>query len=402
VPDRMGLSKNERVIPAGSMSFREPGQGPALPPICEDGPDVPMLLGDLYGVLHPDVDWASRLQKLALAFDCDLALLLTVDEASAQLQRVEVYGLCDAVLQDYRRHYMARDPLLACALAAPGAACSDDLECPQDDSDFSLWLKLATGQRYRAAVLVTRDPAEAVCLMLMRSSGRGPLPPQCLESLADLAPHLVRVVTLHENIEAVESRWRTWHAIAAQSSQAFMLVDGMGVVHDTNAAADGLLADGDGLGLDKGRLMARMPADKNGLAEALQRATDADEPIALAIHRISGQSPYHVVLRPIGRMGAPHDTGAAIGVCVSDPQRPCGVSPEQFKQLCGLSRREAELTALLLDGASLAEAAKRMSTTEATARTSLNRIYDKLGVRRQSDLMRLFWGSALGDVAGSD
>jgi DNA-binding CsgD family transcriptional regulator len=352
-------------------------------------------------VLHPDVDWASRLQKLATAFGCDVALLLTLDETSRQVQRAEAYGLSDAVLRDYGRHYIHQDPLVALASKEPVRVCCDDLEMFRDGA-FAPWLKLSISQRYRAAVLVTRNDAEAVLLMLMRQAVKGPLPLASLESLGDLAPHLARVVTLHENLEALQSRWRTWHAIAAQSSQTFILVDTMGVVRDTNAAADRFLADGDGLRLDKGRLVPRMPGDKAGFAEALQRVTGAGEPIVLAIHRTSGQSPYHVVLRPMEQIGPTLDSGGYIGICVSDPERPCGVSPAQFKQLCGLSARESELTALLLEGASLADAAQRMGITEATTRTSLNRIYDKLGVRRQSDLMRLFWGSALGDVVGSD
>ncbi len=402
LPKANGLETPKGLDAELPMRNMEAEQQPARPPPRPNGPDLPALLGELYGVLHPDVDWTSRLDKLAAAFDCDETLLLTLDEASKQIQRAEGNGLSSTVLQDYSRHYAARDPLLICALDQPARACSDDLESHRGEADLAEWLRLATGRRYRAAVLVTRNDAEAVFLMLLRQANRGPLPAARLETLTDLAPHLARVVTLNENLEALQSRWRTWHTIAAQSSQAYMLVDAMGVVQDTNAAADRFLADGDGLRLDQGRLVVRMPGDKAGFAGALQRARDADEPIALAIHRYSGQSPYHLVLRPMGRMDPTPDTGAIIGICVSDPERPCGVSPAQFKQLCGLSARESELTALLLEGASLAEAAQRMGVAEATTRTSLNRIYDKLGVRRQSDLMRLFWGSALGDVVGSD
>jgi DNA-binding CsgD family transcriptional regulator len=154
--------------------------------------------------------------------------------------------------------------------------------------------------------------------------------------------------------------------------------------------------------LDNGRLNTRMPTDAAGLSNALQQAANAGEPTALAIHRKSGQSPYHAVLRPIGPTRQISASDACISVSISDPQRSCGVSPTQFKQLYKLSKREAELTGLLLDGATLSEAAERMGIAEATARTNLNRVYNKLGVRRQSELMRLFWGSVLDGITGLD
>ncbi|MEJ2459021.1 MAG: helix-turn-helix transcriptional regulator, partial [Novosphingobium sp.] len=54
-----------------------------------------------------------------------------------------------------------------------------------------------------------------------------------------------------------------------------------------------------------------------------------------------------------------------------------------------LPRREAELAVALNEGLSIAEAAERMGLTLETARNYSKRLYAKLGVRGQAQLVRL-------------
>jgi DNA-binding CsgD family transcriptional regulator len=55
----------------------------------------------------------------------------------------------------------------------------------------------------------------------------------------------------------------------------------------------------------------------------------------------------------------------------------------------GLSPAQKQLATLVADGQSLAEIAEAMKITPATARTHLNRVYEKVGVRTQPALVRV-------------
>ncbi len=55
----------------------------------------------------------------------------------------------------------------------------------------------------------------------------------------------------------------------------------------------------------------------------------------------------------------------------------------------GLSPRQTKLTALLLAGSSLKEAANVLGITEGSARQYLKGIFRKTGARRQADLVRI-------------
>lgn len=64
-------------------------------------------------------------------------------------------------------------------------------------------------------------------------------------------------------------------------------------------------------------------------------------------------------------------------------------SVERLAQLFDLPRREAELAVALNEGQSIAEAAESMGLTLETARNYSKRLYAKLGVRGQAELVRL-------------
>jgi DNA-binding CsgD family transcriptional regulator len=58
-------------------------------------------------------------------------------------------------------------------------------------------------------------------------------------------------------------------------------------------------------------------------------------------------------------------------------------------ELHGLTPAEARLALELLQGHRLTEAARRLGISRNTAKTHLQRVFEKTGVTRQSELMRL-------------
>ena len=71
------------------------------------------------------------------------------------------------------------------------------------------------------------------------------------------------------------------------------------------------------------------------------------------------------------------------------PHARTGESVERLVRLFDLPRREAELAVALNEGLSIAEAAERMGLTLETARNYSKRLYAKLGLRGQAELVRL-------------
>jgi DNA-binding CsgD family transcriptional regulator len=83
------------------------------------------------------------------------------------------------------------------------------------------------------------------------------------------------------------------------------------------------------------------------------------------------------------------DRAPAAAVFVSDPDVRLESSEQHLRGLYALTVVEARLAAWLSQGKSVSEAAEAMGITVNTARAYLKRVYDKTGVRRQAELVRL-------------
>jgi DNA-binding CsgD family transcriptional regulator len=184
-----------------------------------------------------------------------------------------------------------------------------------------------------------------------------------------------------------------------QMPVGILLVDRSSRVVWANLSAR-LLA-GDGIALCDGRLAATAPEKRDALASLVRRALDAGAagaslgPEAIMVPRSLGATPLVVVVRPLEAPDArPGEAAARAVVYVSDPDRGLRASRERLSQLFGLTRAEAGLVALLAEGHGVREAAALLGITEETARTYVKRAFQKTGVRRQAELVRLALAAA--------
>lgn len=107
--------------------------------------------------------------------------------------------------------------------------------------------------------------------------------------------------------------------------------------------------------------------------------------------RPSGHRPYAVAVRALPATDAFVEAlfGAAALVFIRDPDRYSALDETLLEQSYGLTRAETDLAAALDTGASLTEFAQRRGVSITTVRTQLYALMAKLGVNRQTDLVRL-------------
>lgn len=153
---------------------------------------------------------------------------------------------------------------------------------------------------------------------------------------------------------------------------------------------------GDGLLSVNGRLKASVRGDQPLLRTAIARAVDGAasgvlEPIA--IQRRNGKHPLLIHVFPFGsgarsRGNGPSTVEAALLVVI-DPDKRVASSPETGLRLLGLTRAQSVTAAIVGAGFAPRQAADRLGLSEATVRTTLNQIYARLGLSRQSELALL-------------
>ena len=157
-------------------------------------------------------------------------------------------------------------------------------------------------------------------------------------------------------------------------------------------AGEPILVAGDGLTI-QGEALRAVQADESArlgrlLSHAANRAADQAPTSggALSISRPCGAHPLSVMVVPLRTKGeGPGDRAPAAAVFVSDPEVRLDSNQQHLRELYALTVVEARLA----QGKSVNEAAAAMGITINTARAYLKRIYDKTGVRRQPELVRV-------------
>lgn len=142
-----------------------------------------------------------------------------------------------------------------------------------------------------------------------------------------------------------------------------------------------------------GHIRAASPRTERKLAETAARfATDVNAPPDSAVFSHDPQinavlTPVPIEMRDEFRTG-PFPEAAMIAYCRFETDE-TSERISHLSRLFGLPAREAELAIALADGYSIAEAAAAMGLTLETARNYSKRLYAQLGVRGQTELVRL-------------
>lgn len=178
---------------------------------------------------------------------------------------------------------------------------------------------------------------------------------------------------------------------------AVVLLDRRGRVRHANRAALDLLERRDGVAVVADEaLRAAIASETRSLERALAEcARRSDDGVAaessLRFSRPSGGAALEALLVPLD--GGRHDPSLPVAALfVTDPEAVTLAPADTLRRLYRLSRAEAALARELGAGSTLAQAASRLGIRTSTARGTLKLVFEKMGVRRQADLVRRLAG----------
>jgi DNA-binding CsgD family transcriptional regulator/PAS domain-containing protein len=224
-----------------------------------------------------------------------------------------------------------------------------------------------------------------------------------------LAPLLRRAAAVSLHLHAAEARAQGLAAALDAMPQAALLLAADARVLFANGRAERLLAAGDGLHVEAGRLGAARPADTQALRRLVGAAAGVAEgrvsgsPDALAVARPSGRAPLSLLATPVRDLHAqlplPGLPAAMLLVSGGDePTTPPQQAAARLQALFGLTPTEARVALQVAQGASGPEAAAALGIGAGTVHAHLKSIFAKTGVRRQSGLARLLTRSGVLDI----
>lgn len=250
------------------------------------------------------------------------------------------------------------------------------------------------GLGWNMAAMIHSDFGAPTGLLVQRAREKGPYTQAEMDALQRLSRHVEQSLRISARLldgQAMsETLARTLDSI---DRPTFILDQDQRPVH-INRQALGLM--GRYFTEDDGRLTPSAEPQRAAFASAVRAAlseTDAQKeaPQPITLPTASGEAPLVAWILPLVGASAehisttPHDGRALVLVQTLNGER--SIDPTVIRNVFGLTFGEARLAAQLGSGRSLRQAALELGITEGTARVVLKRVFQKMGVQRQSQLV---------------
>ena len=195
--------------------------------------------------------------------------------------------------------------------------------------------------------------------------------------------------------------WAALQTLLQAMVAGVLLLDALAMVLDMNPAALEMIQSEDGLVIKDSRLRALRASDDLRLQRMLRsaianrRAKSADR--ILAVPRRSGRCPYLAVAMNVPKTrNTPGARSARAIVCVIDPDQDVPLSEHALRSLWGLTNREAQVTARIVGGLTLGNAAQSLAISEAAVRFHMRNAFRKMNAHEHAAVVPLAMRSAGG------
>ena len=237
-------------------------------------------------------------------------------------------------------------------------------------------------------------------LRIARTSREGSFSDAEIEFGQRLLPHFRRVMAACDARFTIQQEIDLLGSVIDNLRLGIIVLGESGDVIKTSRYADELLHSNKGLKLVRGRLHCDRPADERRLLNAIRKAqeqrgvqsSDARGGV-LAIHPENGIW-LSMLVRPVKAFGLACGAKApSVVLFVRTPDQDVDVPITVIRELFGLTPTEAALALEIANGLTMDEAAAELDIMRNTARTHLRAIFSKVGVRRQTALMRVVLNS---------
>ena len=215
-----------------------------------------------------------------------------------------------------------------------------------------------------------------------------------IATIKRLLPHIRQFIRVRQALVRAEAHETTVTVLLDNTRIGVIHLDRSGRILEVNDRARRILRHGDGLSDRDGVLGALTPDDQLRLEGLVASALPAVGAIAVSgsmlLGRPSGSPPFVVHVKPVAvpqpDYGARH---AAALVLIVEPGSQHRIDPGLVAKTLGLTPMESRVAAGLAEGRSVDEMAGAMGNTKHAVYWHLQRIYRKLSISRQTELVRL-------------
>ena len=309
------------------------------------------------------------------------------------------------LIQLYLKRFHPKNSVfsLAAPLAQPGQVLLSHEVLPPGEFEkleFYRYMRII-GLPHAMHLTVLREDNIVSGLVLARPKKGGEYTETEVRPLRLLYPHLQRAFRIGQMLAQLQLERELLSQTLNRLPQGAVVVNASGHTIYCNETAERIFDSRDGLYLDRNRrLCAPRAADENQLHRLTNSASHRDPKLALdcggvlPLDRPSGLRSYSLLIAPLNlEISYLNFQQPAALIFITDPEQRMEPVEKVLQRLYDLTPAEARLAVVLVQGKNLVEAAADLNVSYNTAKTHRQHIFEKTGVKRQSELVQLLLNS---------
>ena len=367
-----------------------------------DSKRLPILIGDIYDAVIDPTQRNDVLDKIASFTGGHSGGLLSKHSLSKSEVLYCYVGADPNSLQVYSESYPKLDP-------TADSPCFG-VEQVVSATDLVPYEEFRRGRFYRewarphgwvdvASAVIEKSATSCTFLSVVRHEANGLVDDEMRRRMALLIPHVRRALLIGKTIHRKQTEAVCFSDVLDGLSAGMILVDANGRIVHTNNAGNAILDAGDFLRSVCGRLVASDLAINAALREILVAANAGDAALgvkgsALPLTAHDGER-YVAHVLPL-TSGARREAGLAYNAVAALFIRKASLEPfsppEVIGEMYKLTPTELRVLLAIVDIGGVPEVAAALGVAVTTVKTHLSRLFEKTGVARQADLVKLVAG----------
>lgn len=369
------------------------------PEVLFGGPgEMYSLIGMIYeAVEHPEL-WPVVLDRVGAVTESGCTVLLTSFE-SPKAADVTSFARSDAgFLQKYGEYYASVNPLTALCdrMFADGEVRYSHQAVPDGEFERTEILNdffKPNGYHYSFGIKIPLAVHGSAYLTTLRPKSAGHYDDLDGLKLKTLFPHLQRALGLYVRLSQLDTSVAGLQSAFDAFDQAVFGVRADGSVLFMNSSATGLVSKGQTIYMKGNRLHMRSAGDEQNFQKLLMQSSDrglfaVSGGGAMLAHAADNQALQVVMMPYFANAGCASQTLASL-VFVNNPLQQNATRVDLLRMLYKLTPTEARIAESIARGMEITAIAAMMGSKAETVRVHVKKVFQKTGVNRQVDLVRL-------------
>ncbi|GAB3109010.1 helix-turn-helix transcriptional regulator [Aestuariicella hydrocarbonica] len=385
-----------------------------------DNPALLDLVGEIYEAsLHP-THWNHVLTMLCQQLDIKSGALLVHDLETGSHSVVGNYGIATITRHAYSLGLGKLDIGWKAVTRHPQGSAfqfADHIETRREHPFYYRMMMKPLKVHYMGGITVSNDAQWQVGLGLHRTLQQGPFDQLLFDTLETLAPHFSRAMRIQREFHRLRvENFRLNHVLARMMMGVVIVNEWREVVY-CNPVAEQILTNNPTVKLRGKVLSAYSNAETAVLNQAIDDLlhADAEKPDGRkrsATRKKQGLSKSLGLTHPekasplaITLTNTNTDAGGtlenlvlparAVTLYLTDPNLAVHLNHDSLMEVYGLTLAEAKVAIMIANGMVPKDIAEHNQVSVLTVRTQLRHVFDKMGVNRQQDIVKILLSGAL-------